>query len=813
MKKILAIFLSTLFCLWQIPAYAEADVSVIQQHKGLQRNPKADKIEDGAHDIFTNVYIDDANIVSVKGRDRLNNTANADPVVNMLCYYENAAATTKKWVVKETDEVVTYDVDGTNRTQIAASLTNEKADCTQVGNTFYFNSSTDGLYKWTGTGSASAVGSVSAPSSVDFSAVSGEGGLTSGLDIIPAEKGITVSVNTSESINFHSSLSTCYNPGATTDFSAVAGTSISASDITSATTSYLVSPETLSTYFYKVTQYSTKLGLESEASASDTATLTGASTFDVSCTDVFVKYFDTTCTSGSSTQCENQEFLVNEDTRRTRTTGTLAAAPTAPFDEYCVYRTVAGGSEYFRVGCQDTGTFTDGKPDVSLDVTLDTTIDTITPPSFRYIEEYKGTLFTAEDDEIRFTRTTVDATNIANLDTYWLNTDQLTISSENGFITGLQKTADSLIIFTGKTIQEITGFGVDSFRLRNLNKGIGAINDETIEVDTQGDIIFFAGVQGVYKLRTFQQPQDELTGAGIEAPRVTIQKLSGPVLDDVFLGKDSEIVLDPADYAASNAYYDVDNDLYFLYIGNDCLMFDNASGNWSYIPGVKVIASAYKRSSNEVGQSLIIDNLGYMYQNWYTYANGVESGTVVGKPTSSTSNTLTDTSASFDITNDGLAGSWVFIDNESNNGNGEYHQITANTATQITIADTWTVNPITADDYYIGYIVTNWRTKQYQFDPAPRESNVMSFWVINELADSTQDLEFYTYENKSSTPSRQVNSIIDLSQKYINKIGSKLRSSWVQWEFRSFVYNISDAISRPVDITSYAIEYEREEER
>ena len=60
----------------------------IDQFKGLERSPNADKIEDGAHSRFNDAFIKDGNIQVVKGRDRLNSTVNVDKTVNMLCYYE-----------------------------------------------------------------------------------------------------------------------------------------------------------------------------------------------------------------------------------------------------------------------------------------------------------------------------------------------------------------------------------------------------------------------------------------------------------------------------------------------------------------------------------------------------------------------------------------------------------------------------------------------------------------------------------------------------------------------------------------------------
>ncbi len=786
MKKIFSILTVSLFLCSQLVSAEIITVGDEVAFKGLQRNPKADKIEDGSHSVFENVYVKDGNINVVKGRDKLNTTAHTDTTVNGMWYYESSSGT-KKIVVAETDELVTYDTDGTSRTQIASSLTNEEWDATQIGDTLYLSNSTDGLHKWTGVGSATAVGSVSAPSSVDFSATSTTGAMTAGIDAVAGCcSGYTSSVTFTDvqTGDLTIACDDCGYGDSTKNTRCAVG---EAADDGSGV--YFVDAKN-TTYKYKITKQNSNWGIESEASSSDSATLQGNDTIAGWC---------------SSTVNIDPDFSYSG--KQTATSGTLTTAPTGIFDEFCVYRTVANGDSYFKVGCQSTGTYNDGAADISLGEALDTTIDTIAPPSYNYIESYKGTIFAAEDTSIRFTRLPVEATT--DVDTYWLETDLINLSSDKGSIKSLKSTNESLIIFTDRSIHEITGFGVDSFRLRNLTTGIGTTSNNTVETDEQGDIIFFAGTQGVYKLRTFQQPQDELTGSGIQAARVSLIQISAPVLDDVFKGVDSEIDLDPSDYTSANAYYDLENSLYFLYIGEHCLVFDNRNSQWSYIPAVSTSASTYRKSVNEAGQGVLLDDLGFMYDNWTGYENAAASGTVTGTPTSSASTTLTDSGATFNTTGDGLAGAWVFVDND----NYEYRQITSNTATIITVVNAWTTNPITTDDYYIGYIVPSWMTKQYQIAKIPNETLVSSFWIINNKSDSNQDLEFYTYENKSTTPSRQLSGEINLSEKFVNKVGSRLRSSWVQWEFRSFVYNTSSTISIPVDITQYAIDYTQGEAR
>jgi len=97
-------------------------------------------------------------------------------------------AAKQKLIVAESAAIVSYDINGTNRTVLATNITNEPHDFVQIGNTLYIQSQTDGLYSWVGTGSAVAVGSVSAPSALSITASTTIGGLTSGEDALVACK-------------------------------------------------------------------------------------------------------------------------------------------------------------------------------------------------------------------------------------------------------------------------------------------------------------------------------------------------------------------------------------------------------------------------------------------------------------------------------------------------------------------------------------------------------------------------------------------------------------------------------------------------
>lgn len=809
------------------PVYA-TQLAVIDEFKTLDRDTSADKIVQGGHVQLDNAVVQGGNLQVVKGRDRLNDTAHVDTTVSGFFYYENSAGTTKKFIVKETDELVTYDTDGTNRTQITAALTDEAVDFVQIGDNVYINSSTDGLHKWTGSGSATAITGVSAPSSVDFSAASTVGAMTSGQDalltsrierrVVPVgDSHITQTgscieagayTETRENTNADDKIeAACSSDGGATcsSITNTQGQCMAAGDDIDdffCLCAWIKDCATTTTYKYKLTKYNNTIGIESEASTADSATLEGADIASSFKTDVVTEYSTATnCTGTSnSTRFQSIDILIKESDRETSTSGTLASAPSGPFNVFRIYRTVAIGSDFFLLGEQDTGAYTDGKADVSLGPPLDTTIDTIDPPSFRYIEEYKGVLFTAEGTIIRFQRGSVDLTT--DFDKYWLEPDLLPTGAIKR-ITGLHNAGDSFLVFTENKVLELTGFGLESFRLRTLLQGIGAINDETIETDTNGDVIFFSGVQGVYRLTVGQQQTDDLTGTVI-ARGAQVVRLSSPIMDIVFAGNDSQIDLDPADYSASHAYYDLDNDFYWLFIDEDAFIFDSVNQVWSHIPGFKASASVYRRSSNAAGQGVLLDDLGYFWNNWTGYENSTESGTVTGNPTSATNTTLTDTGATFDTTLDGLTGVWVIADCSDTL---QYRRISSNTATVLTIDTAWDSNPTTACTYFVGYIIFDILTKEYSFAQVPKESMNQAFTVVHTQSPVTQDVDSSLFINKSTsrTGDKITKDFASTDDPQVSKFGHKGRGNWMQYGLRSFIFNTSDTIVTPIDIISYAI--------
>lgn len=178
----------------------------------------------------------------------------------------------------------------------------------------------------------------------------------------------------------------------------------------------------------------------------------------------------------------------------------------------------------------------------------------------------------------------------------------------------------------------------------------------------------------------------------------------------------------------AKAVYDDINNRYTIYFAKDSTTQNNCALAFGLNPGttfwqppitgrnVSFISTFYKSN----GQKKIIfgDYYGYLYEDANGTAEGATSG-YNGFATSSTNNTLTDTTKTFPTTGDGLQGRLLKI--IAGTGAGQEFVITANTVNTVTIESTWTGKPDTTSQYTIGAIDAYWKSKDYDHGAADIE--------------------------------------------------------------------------------------------
>lgn len=800
MKRLIAFLLY--LCLLSFPVYAQEPVS-IDEFSGANFSTDPDKLADGEHARFTNLYIDQDNIRTVKGRDKLTTTAAGDTTVNGIFYYERAPAptTTALWHcdtpshLEDAAEGLDFTANGG-----AGSSTTKKfgtSSCDLTGAADYFSHSDNDAWF------------IEDQYTIDFwmrfDTVSADHHIWGQRQVGNFQYSFVWDQSATDFVFLAENSSVTHN--LSWNYSASAGTFVHIAWVKDGDDfEVFVDGVSLGTE----TDSSTLIDLNGGVNFGRANLLDGTTNVgfcDCKLDEIRISKGEAVYTTNFTP--ETAAYTVEFDTGSQKIV-------VAESDDLVVYDLDGTNRSVIKADVSDTpwdfmqvdtALYATNTQDGQYKWFGDTTVDAsrnANAPSFPLIEEYKGVVMVAQNRTLQFSNDIGE--DETNDETYGA-TDRFTVGINTGLVTDLQKTSNSLIIFTESSIQELTGFG-STFELRNLVLGLGAINHNTVKLDTNGDIIFFAGTLGVYKLQVGRQLTDTSAGVEIDRTDTTVAKLSAP-LDDIFtLENTDEITLASTEYADSHAYYDLENDLYFLYVGDDCLIYDNIEQSWTHVPATEMTGSVYAYSTIQVEpKAFLTDNVGFLWENWKGYENGVETGTVTGTATAGTSTTITDSTAIFDTTDDGLAGVWVYLDNED----PEYRQITSNTATVLTVDSAFTTTPIADDTYYIGYIRTDLLTKQYNYASPPKRSLNDFFWIFFNPAASEQILEIFGFGNKRTKASRI--ETIDLSNTdRFEKIGMSMRGFWLQFGLRSFIYNTSDTIDPPVDIVSYAFKGTIEQE-
>lgn len=799
------------FCLLGTPAPTFAGIPVpIDEFKGLDRLEDG---ENGSHRRLDNGFTDQGSLKVVKGRDKLNTTANTDTTVNGLYYYETAAVTGD---CATCELLVSFDGEAEDTTfvdDVGTHTLTAQGDA-QVGTA---------LTKF-GTGSLLLDGTgdyVSIPDSSDW---------TLGTNDFTIDLWMRSQANTGDRgyISQHVDSSNFWhiqaNAGTTLEFQArSSGSNVIfvqwSTSIANGTYHHIEISREGDTFraFNQGVALSVSGGSATDADSipdfaaelqigAENAVTAVNGNIDELRFDNGTAYntvnFISPAVPYTVSAIDNQKLIVGEsdDLVRYDTDGSNRVVLATDLSDEA-WDFVQIGEQLHSINTSD-GLYKWNGTDSNA-------FRNINAPAFPYIEEYKGVLFVAEGRNLQFSNAL--GLDISDNETFDPN-DHIIVGNANQVVTGLKKTSDSLLIFTATSLQELTGFGVATFRLRNISTNIGTVNDNTVEEDGDGNIIFFSGVTGVYKFRVNRSTTDTNDDAILTSAERRLQKISAPIMDAIFQGDDDDVVLNTSDYTSSHAYYDSKNELYFLYIGQDSFIYNNIDGTWAHIPASRMTATAYALSTVDLdGTAYMLDDLGFFFTNFIGFENGVESGTVTGNPTSSTNTTLTDTGATFNTTGDGVTGVWVAVV-PSDTGTIQYRQITSNTATELTIATVWDTNPTTSFTYFVGYIIFDALTKQYTLAALPNETDIPKITYVHNLAPAVQTFFVTTFLHKSSTAETDIVSW-DLAgtgetntEQFMESKGTGGRSAWHQWGWRSFVYNISDTVDPPVDILNFTME-------
>lgn len=783
-----------------VPLCFGANVTV-DKYKGLQRNPAADKIEDGAFTKLDNAFIQDGNLRVVRGRDKMNTTAHTDTTVNGMFYYErpsNIVDPTALWHCDSPPGILVDAVGIYNLTQGTSACSGNSTikkygdssiDCTGAADYVYAadsdtwvfsNDATVEFYVYFDTvGADQVLWSQQADASNFLELALDENGATDRLTFEVEVGGVTTM-----------QMFWNWTPAATT--------------------------------WYHIAFVKDGNDYEIFVDGVSLGTQTDTDTYP-NIDSQLLWGFGRTLGGGTNAlfcDCKFDEMRIDNDEALYTANFTALTAPfdleydttvqklvVAESDDIVVYDTdgtnrtvIAQGLtdkswDFMQVGNKLYALNTDDGQYAWMGVDGSMMTINANTPKFNYMEEYKGFVFACENRDLRFSNA---IGSLVSDDETWSESDHYLIGFNQYTCTGLAKTANGLAIFSPNSVQEVYGDDASTFQIRNIVNGVGTPADATIVSDEHGDLIWFGGVQGVFKLITGRSNLTDSSGVRVNRGDYAVLNISEE-LSTVFQGTDNQIVLDPDDYDTANAYYDITNNLYWLFIDTHAFVYDNANDAWFHIPGIVTKSSIFAYSTSELnGKAYLLDDQGFFYENWTGFENGVASGTVTGHPTAGTSNTLTDSTATFYTTGSGLAGAWVILDT----GSGlEYQQIASNTGTQLTIVNTFATTPTTAHTYYVGYIMVDVLTKQYALAKPPGITLVQAIDLMHNKSDAAQNVTLSWYSDKSETADGT--DVHDFQTNYWDRSTMHSRGFWIQLGMRTNVYNTSNDISDPFDLISY----------
>ena len=228
---------------------------------------------------------------------------------------------------------------------------------------------------------------------------------------------------------------------------------------------------------------------------------------------------------------------------------------------------------------------------------------------------------------------------------------QIGVNDGYGEITAVRPHYTSLFVFKRRAIYEVIGDDPGNFVVRRLFADRGAISQRAV-LEIEGTILF-VDEQGLYSWVPGAEPL--IAGATVgtrDSPLASIWERMNLDIADTFF-----------------AYHDEENGLYVVWIAldhelepGDAVLYDYRRNRFLMDDARWGTTGGWLEDAAGKQHLCRIDNLGYLWEDDQSNAEGVFSGTKAGTMSGGTALTLTDSGAAFDLTTaDGVVGCPVDI--------------------------------------------------------------------------------------------------------------------------------------------------------
>lgn len=290
-------------------------------------------------------------------------------------------------------------------------------------------------------------------------------------------------------------------------------------------------------------------------------------------------------------------------------------------------------------------------------------------------------------------------------------------------VLALKKTSTYLLIMGRNDIQKIVGtYG--AFQRMELKDGVGVTGKMAVATDGSGNVIFYSGVDIYITDGTSVIPLDS-EGKLKKYLEYCVNHERDLLAHMQYLPSKGRIYLWLSELGSSTT--------------NKLIEYDISLGSWILADIPATCSGIITNEDTGEDEVWFGDSFGFVHRLdvGKNYGAGT-SGTRYGTATGATSTTLTDSTATFNTTGDGLKGVRVYI--ALGTGAGQYGTIQSNTSTELTV-DSWSggVTPNTTSVYAIGAINAYYYTKVYDFDDPVAKKRLVRI-ATNNTIDSNSPL-------------------------------------------------------------------------